>query len=51
MGDLLLNSTVVWLNAPATLVKSKKEPDLAAFGKDEWVLELHRGIMALTFFV
>lgn len=34
MGDLLLHSTVVWLNAPASLGKSKKDPDLAAFGKD-----------------
>uniref|UniRef100_A0A7N6B0C1 DH domain-containing protein n=1 Tax=Anabas testudineus TaxID=64144 RepID=A0A7N6B0C1_ANATE len=31
MGDLLLHSTVMWLNAPATLVKSKRDPDLAAF--------------------
>ncbi|XP_026184416.1 T-lymphoma invasion and metastasis-inducing protein 1-like isoform X2 [Mastacembelus armatus] len=31
MGDLLLHSTVVWLNPPASLVKSKKDPDLAAF--------------------
>lgn len=33
MGDLLLHSTVSWINAPAILVKSKKDPDLAAFGK------------------
>uniref|UniRef100_A0A4W6FXJ6 TIAM Rac1 associated GEF 1 n=1 Tax=Lates calcarifer TaxID=8187 RepID=A0A4W6FXJ6_LATCA len=31
MGDLLLHSTVVWINPPASLVKSKKDPDLAAF--------------------
>lgn len=31
----MLHSTVMWLNAPATLVKSKRDPDLAAFGKDE----------------
>lgn len=31
MGDLLLHSTVSWINAPAILVKSKKDPDLAAF--------------------
>ncbi|XP_037322997.2 rho guanine nucleotide exchange factor TIAM1 isoform X2 [Pungitius pungitius] len=31
MGDLLLHSTVVWLNPPAFLVKSKKERDMAAF--------------------
>uniref|UniRef100_A0A3Q3JWW3 TIAM Rac1 associated GEF 1a n=1 Tax=Monopterus albus TaxID=43700 RepID=A0A3Q3JWW3_MONAL len=31
MGDLLLHSTVVWMNPPAFLVKSKKDPDLAAF--------------------
>ncbi|XP_061818845.1 rho guanine nucleotide exchange factor TIAM1-like isoform X2 [Nerophis lumbriciformis] len=31
MGDLLLHSSVVWLNPPTTLAKSKKDPDLAAF--------------------
>ncbi|KAM6984184.1 rho guanine nucleotide exchange factor TIAM1 isoform 1-T2 [Tautogolabrus adspersus] len=31
MGDLLLHSTVMWLNPPSSLVKSKKDPDLAAF--------------------
>ncbi|KAM5280992.1 rho guanine nucleotide exchange factor TIAM1 isoform 3-T3 [Ctenodactylus gundi] len=31
MGDLLLHTTVVWLNPPASLGKWKKEPDLAAF--------------------
>ncbi|KAJ4930106.1 hypothetical protein JOQ06_019119 [Pogonophryne albipinna] len=31
MGDLLLHSTVVWINAPSSLTKSKKDPDLAAF--------------------
>ncbi|KAG7999728.1 T-lymphoma invasion and metastasis-inducing protein 1, partial [Nibea albiflora] len=31
MGDLLLHSSVVWINPPASLVKSKKDPDLAAF--------------------
>uniref|UniRef100_A0A665UPS8 T-lymphoma invasion and metastasis-inducing protein 1-like n=1 Tax=Echeneis naucrates TaxID=173247 RepID=A0A665UPS8_ECHNA len=31
MGDLLLHSTVVWINPPPSLVKSKKDPDLAAF--------------------
>lgn len=34
MGDLLLHCTVVWINPPASLVKSKKEPHLAAFGKN-----------------
>lgn len=33
MGDLLLHSTVVWLNPPASLVKSKKDPHLVAFGE------------------
>lgn len=32
MGDLLLHCTVVWINAPASLVKGKKDPELAAFG-------------------
>ncbi|KAL2305597.1 hypothetical protein Nmel_003434, partial [Mimus melanotis] len=31
MGDLLLHSSVVWLNPPASLGKWKKEPELAAF--------------------
>ncbi|XP_068456966.1 rho guanine nucleotide exchange factor TIAM1 isoform X2 [Clinocottus analis] len=31
MGDLLLHSTVVWINPPAFLVKGKKDPDMAAF--------------------
>nr|XP_004654492.2 rho guanine nucleotide exchange factor TIAM1 isoform X1 [Jaculus jaculus]XP_045006574.1 rho guanine nucleotide exchange factor TIAM1 isoform X1 [Jaculus jaculus]XP_045006575.1 rho guanine nucleotide exchange factor TIAM1 isoform X1 [Jaculus jaculus] len=31
MGDLLLHTTVIWLNPPASLGKWKKEPDLAAF--------------------
>uniref|UniRef100_A0A8D3EFM4 TIAM Rac1 associated GEF 1 n=1 Tax=Scophthalmus maximus TaxID=52904 RepID=A0A8D3EFM4_SCOMX len=34
MGDLLLHSTVVWINPPSALVKGKKDPDLAAFGED-----------------
>lgn len=34
MGDLLLHCTVAWINPPASLVKSKKELHLAAFGKD-----------------
>lgn len=32
MGDLLLHTTLTWLDPPATLGKWKKEPDLAAFG-------------------
>uniref|UniRef100_A0AAV2J994 DH domain-containing protein n=1 Tax=Knipowitschia caucasica TaxID=637954 RepID=A0AAV2J994_KNICA len=31
MGDLLLHSIVNWINAPSSLVKSKKDPELAAF--------------------
>uniref|UniRef100_A0A3B5LY02 Uncharacterized protein n=1 Tax=Xiphophorus couchianus TaxID=32473 RepID=A0A3B5LY02_9TELE len=31
MGDLLLHSTVAWMNAPATFGKSKKDPELSAF--------------------
>ncbi|KAM9728951.1 rho guanine nucleotide exchange factor TIAM1 isoform 2-T2 [Menidia menidia] len=31
MGDLLLHSTVIWMNPPSSLVKSKKDPELAAF--------------------
>uniref|UniRef100_A0A3B4H4L9 T-lymphoma invasion and metastasis-inducing protein 1-like n=1 Tax=Pundamilia nyererei TaxID=303518 RepID=A0A3B4H4L9_9CICH len=32
MGDLLLHSTVAWINPQTSLAKSKKDPDLAAFG-------------------
>ncbi|XP_061596621.1 rho guanine nucleotide exchange factor TIAM1 [Cololabis saira] len=31
MGDLLLHSTVTWVNPPPSLLKNKKEPELAAF--------------------
>ncbi|XP_067896631.1 rho guanine nucleotide exchange factor TIAM1-like isoform X2 [Heterodontus francisci] len=31
MGDLLLHSTVSWLNPPASFGKCKKDPELAAF--------------------
>uniref|UniRef100_UPI00398ED36A rho guanine nucleotide exchange factor TIAM1-like isoform X2 n=1 Tax=Pristiophorus japonicus TaxID=55135 RepID=UPI00398ED36A len=31
MGDLLLHSTVTWLNPPASFGKCKKDPELAAF--------------------
>lgn len=33
MGDLLLHTSVTWLNPSASLGKWKKEPQLAAFGK------------------
>lgn len=33
MGDLLLHATVVWINPPSSLMKGKKDPELAAFGK------------------
>ncbi|XP_062869764.1 rho guanine nucleotide exchange factor TIAM1 [Trichomycterus rosablanca] len=31
MGELLLHATVSWINPPSSLVKGKKDPDLAAF--------------------
>ncbi|KAM6985164.1 rho guanine nucleotide exchange factor TIAM1-like [Aplochiton taeniatus] len=31
MGDLLLHSTMVWINSPSSLVKGKRDPELAAF--------------------
>ncbi|XP_060751322.1 rho guanine nucleotide exchange factor TIAM1 isoform X2 [Tachysurus vachellii] len=31
MGDLLLHVTVVWINPPSSLMKGKKDPELAAF--------------------
>ncbi|KAF5898209.1 T-lymphoma invasion and metastasis-inducing protein 1-like isoform X1, partial [Clarias magur] len=31
MGDLLLHATVVWINPPSSLMKGKKDPELAAF--------------------
>ena len=43
MGDLLLHSSVVWINPPAALVKGKKDPDLAAFGEDPCGFSLHSG--------
>lgn len=42
MGDLLLHCTVAWINPPASLVKSKKEPHLAAFGKERYCLTVFR---------
>lgn len=32
MGDLLLHTSVTWLNPPASLGKWKKEPQMATFG-------------------
>ncbi|XP_062392386.1 rho guanine nucleotide exchange factor TIAM1 [Sardina pilchardus] len=31
MGDLLLHATVAWINPPPSLIKGKKEPELAVF--------------------
>ncbi|CAL8306031.1 unnamed protein product [Gadus morhua 'NCC'] len=31
MGDLLVHKPVTWINPPSALVKSKKDPELAAF--------------------
>ncbi|XP_026129442.1 T-lymphoma invasion and metastasis-inducing protein 1-like isoform X1 [Carassius auratus] len=31
MGDLLLHDTVVWINPPSSLMKGKRDPELAAF--------------------
>uniref|UniRef100_A0A672GHN4 T-lymphoma invasion and metastasis-inducing protein 1-like n=1 Tax=Salarias fasciatus TaxID=181472 RepID=A0A672GHN4_SALFA len=42
MGDLLLHSTVVWINPPASLVKNKKDPDLAAFVFKTAVVFVHK---------
>lgn len=36
MGDLLLHTSVTWINPSASLGKWKKEPQLAAFGMS-WV--------------
>lgn len=32
MGDLLLHTTLIWLNPSSSLGKWKKEPQLATFG-------------------
>lgn len=32
MGDLLLHTSVTWINPPASLGKWKKEPQIATFG-------------------
>uniref|UniRef100_G1QTK9 TIAM Rac1 associated GEF 1 n=1 Tax=Nomascus leucogenys TaxID=61853 RepID=G1QTK9_NOMLE len=42
MGDLLLHTTVIWLNPPASLGKWKKEPELAAFGVYQKRVGSHR---------
>ncbi|TRY83145.1 hypothetical protein DNTS_020657 [Danionella cerebrum] len=31
MGDLLLHDTIVWINPPSSLLKGKRDPELAAF--------------------
>ncbi|XP_043106600.1 rho guanine nucleotide exchange factor TIAM1 isoform X2 [Puntigrus tetrazona] len=31
MGDLLLHDTVVWINPPSSLMKGKRDPELASF--------------------
>lgn len=31
MGDLLLHATVAWINPPSSLLKGKKDPELATF--------------------
>lgn len=36
MGELLLHATVSWINPPSVLLKGKKDPDLAAFGKSAY---------------
>uniref|UniRef100_A0A3Q2ZN87 TIAM Rac1 associated GEF 1a n=1 Tax=Kryptolebias marmoratus TaxID=37003 RepID=A0A3Q2ZN87_KRYMA len=43
MGDLLLHSTVVWMNPPGILVKSKKDVELAAFVFKTAVVFVHKG--------
>lgn len=40
MGDLLLHATVVWINPPSSLMKGKKDPELAVFGKCVFVCVL-----------
>lgn len=32
MGDLLLHTSVTWINPPASLGKWKKDPQMATFG-------------------
>uniref|UniRef100_A0A8C5GNJ9 T-lymphoma invasion and metastasis-inducing protein 1-like n=1 Tax=Gouania willdenowi TaxID=441366 RepID=A0A8C5GNJ9_GOUWI len=43
MGDLLLHSAVVWINAPPSLVKNKKDPDLVAFVFKTGVVFVYKG--------
>ncbi|XP_037544235.1 T-lymphoma invasion and metastasis-inducing protein 1 [Nematolebias whitei] len=43
MGDLLLHSTVVWMNPTGYLVKSKKDVELAAFVFKTAVVFVHKG--------
>lgn len=46
MGDLLLHCTVVWINPPGSLLKGKKEPELAAFGMSQNILHKYRQILS-----
>lgn len=50
MGDLLLHCTVVWVNPPASLVKSKKDPDLAAFGRCHYRLVILTSLYSMHLF-
>nr|XP_023681904.1 T-lymphoma invasion and metastasis-inducing protein 1-like isoform X2 [Paramormyrops kingsleyae]XP_023681905.1 T-lymphoma invasion and metastasis-inducing protein 1-like isoform X2 [Paramormyrops kingsleyae]XP_023681906.1 T-lymphoma invasion and metastasis-inducing protein 1-like isoform X2 [Paramormyrops kingsleyae] len=42
MGDLLLHSTVAWINPPASLGKWKKDPELATFVFRTAVVFVHK---------
>src|SRR4029434_214675 len=41
MGDLLLHTSVAWINPPASLGKWKKEPQLATFGTSKTGTHTH----------
>ncbi|XP_076876233.1 rho guanine nucleotide exchange factor TIAM1 isoform X2 [Brachyhypopomus gauderio] len=42
MGDLLVHTTVAWINPPSALLKGKKEPELAAFVFRTAVVFVHK---------
>ncbi|XP_048840513.1 LOW QUALITY PROTEIN: rho guanine nucleotide exchange factor TIAM1 [Brienomyrus brachyistius] len=43
MGDLLLHTSVTWINPPSSLGKCKKEPELAAFVFKTAVVFVYKG--------
>lgn len=47
MGDLLLHTSVTWINPPASLGKWKKEPQMATFGMFRMTFH-HDDVISMT---